>query len=164
MTIILKNKETLILEDFKFQCSVGKNGITKNKLEGDKKTPKGVFEIGNLYYRKDRLKKPNTKLKCIGILKSMGWCDNPKDKKNYNKLIKINKKQKFERLFRLDNKYDLLIPILYNTKNIIPNIGSAIFIHLTKNYKNTNGCIALKKTDFLILLKLIKKKTKIRII
>ncbi len=163
MTIILKNKETLILEDFKFQCSVGKNGITKNKLEGDKKTPKGVFEIGNLYYRKDRLKKPNTKLKCIGILKSMGWCDNPKDKKNYNKLIKINKKQKFERLFRLDNKYDLLIPILYNTKNIIPNKGSAIFIHLTKNYKSTNGCIALKKTDFLILLKLIKKNTKIRI-
>ncbi len=163
MTIILKNKETLILEDFKFQCSVGKNGITKNKLEGDKKTPKGIFEIGNLYYRKDRLKKPNTKLKCIGIKKNMGWCDNPKDKNSYNKLIKINKKQKFEKLFRLDSKYDLLIPILYNTKNIIPNKGSAIFIHLTKNYKSTNGCIALKKTDFLILLKLIKKNTKIRI-
>ena len=48
-------------------------------------------------------------------------------------------------------------------KNIKPNKGSAIFIHLTKNYKPTAGCIALKKKDFLILIKLINKKTKIKI-
>ena len=163
MTIILKNKETLILEDFKFYCSVGKNGLTKNKLEGDKKTPKGFFKIGNLYYRKDRLRKPNTKLKCISIKKNMGWCDDPKDKKSYNKLIKVNKKKKFEKLYREDHKYDLFIPILYNSKKVIPYKGSAIFIHLTKNYKTTNGCIALKKKDFLILLKLIRNNTKIKI-
>ena len=93
----------------------------------------------------------------------MGWCDDPKDKQSYNKIIKINKKQKFEKLYRVDNKYDLLIPILYNSKKIIPYKGSAIFIHLTKNYKSTNGCIALNKNDFLILLKLIKNNTKIRI-
>ena len=163
MSIILKNKESLILEDFTFNCSVGKNGLTENKFEGDKKTPKGFFEIGKLYYRKDRLKKPYTKLQCISIKKNMGWCDDPKDKQSYNKIIKINKKQKFEKLYRVDNKYDLLIPILYNSKKIIPYKGSAIFIHLTKNYKGTNGCIALNKNDFLILLKLIKKNTKIRI-
>ena len=44
----------------------------------------------------------------------MGWCDDIKNKKNYNKLIKINKKIKHEKLFRKDNKYDLLIPIKYN--------------------------------------------------
>ena len=58
----------------------------------------------------------------------------------------------------------ILIPISYNTKKVIMNKGSAIFIHLTKNYKNTLGCIALKKNDFLILLKLINKKTKIKIL
>ena len=163
MSIILKNKETLIFEDFKFDCSVGENGLTKNKFEGDKKTPKGSFKIGNLYYRKDRLNRPNTNLKCITIKKNMGWCDDPKDEKSYNKLIKINKRQKFEKLYRVDNKYDLVIPILYNTKNIVPYKGSAIFLHLTKNYNSTNGCIALKKNDFLILLKLIKKNTKIKI-
>ena len=42
----------------------------------------------------------------------MGWCDKPKEKKNYNKLIKIKKKLKYEKLFRKDEKYDLLIPIL----------------------------------------------------
>ena len=145
MTIIIKNKETLIYDDFKFRCSVGKKGFTQNKIEGDYKTPIGIFNIGNLYYRNDKFKKPNTKLKCIKIKKNMGWCDDPKDKKNYNKLVKINKKIKYEKLFRKDESYDFLIPILYNTKKTIPYKGSAIFIHLTKNYKHTQGCISLKK-------------------
>ena len=50
-----------------------------------------------------------------------------------------------------------------NTKKIISKKGSAIFMHLTKGYKKTAGCIALKKKDFLILIKLINRKTKIRI-
>ena len=164
MTIIIKNKDTLIFDDFKFQCSVGKLGFTKNKKEGDKKTPRGVFDIGNLYYRKDKHSKPTTKLKCIAIKKSMGWCDDPKNKKYYNKLIKIKKNIKHEILYRKDSKYDFIIPIKYNMKKIKIGRGSAIFIHLTKDYKKTLGCIALKENDFLILLKLINKKTKIKII
>ena len=163
MTIIIKNKDTLIFEDFKFQCSTGKMGLTKNKYEGDKRTPKGNFNIGNLYYRKDRNSKPDTKLKCIPIKKGMGWCNDPRSKKSYNKLIKIKKNLRHENLYRKDFKYDYIIPIEYNTKNIKPGKGSAIFIHLTKNYGKTLGCITLKKSDFLILLKLIDKKTKIRI-
>ena len=92
MTIIIKNKDTLIFEDFKFRCSIGKNGLTKNKIEGDKKTPKGIFNIGNLYFRKDRNQQPQTKIKCIPIRKNMGWCDDIRDKKNYNKLINSKKK------------------------------------------------------------------------
>ena len=61
------------------------------------------------------------------------------------------------------NKYDLLIPIKYNFKKTIAGLGSCIFIHLTKNYRPTAGCIALKKKDFLIMLKIIKKNTKIKI-
>ena len=155
MTIFLKNKGTLVCEDFIFHCSIGKNGVTKNKIEGDKRTPSGIFNIGNLYYRKDKYNKPSTKLKCIPITKKMGWCDDPNDKKNYNKLITIKKNIKHEKLYRKDHKYDFLIPILYNTKKIIPGKGSAIFIHLTNNLKSTLGCIALKKKDFMILLKLI---------
>ena len=164
MTIIVKNKDTLIFEDFKFQCSIGKLGFTKNKREGDKKTPKGVFNIGNLYFRKDRNSKPITKLKCIPISKNMGWCDDPKNKRYYNRLIKIRKNIKHEILYRKDTKYDFIIPIKYNTKKTKYGMGSAIFIHLTKNFEKTLGCVALKKDDFLILLKLINKKTKIKII
>ena len=161
MTIILKNKDTLQIDDFIFKCSIGKNGISKKKIEGDKKTPKGIFSIEKLYYREDKVLKPKTSLRCIKIKSSMAWCDDIKNKKKYNKLIKINKNTKHEKLYRNDCKYDLLIPIKYNFKNIVIGKGSCIFIHLTKDYKPTAGCIALKRKDFLIMLKLINNKTKI---
>ena len=163
MIILLKNKHTVQLGDFTFKCCVGRRGLTKSKREGDFKTPKGIFKIENLYFRKDRIKKLVTKLKCIEIKKNMGWCDDPESKK-YNQLIKIDKKISYEKLFRKDHKYDLLIPIKYNFERIIPNKGSCIFIHLTKNYKPTAGCVALNKKDFLIILKLINKNTKIKIL
>ena len=163
MTIFIKNKHTLQLDDFKFQCCIGKKGSTKYKQEGDNKTPKGIFGIENIYYRKDRKKKPITSLKSIVIKESMGWCDDVRYPKLYNKLIKVNKKIKHEKLKRKDYKYDLLIPIKYNFTKPIIGIGSCIFIHLTKNYNPTAGCVALKEKDFLILLKLIKKNSKIKI-
>ncbi len=163
MTIIIKNKERLIYDDFFFKCCVGKKGLTNKKKEGDKKSPKGIFNIEDLYYRKDKVYKPTTSLKCIPIKKNMGWCDDINNKKYYNKFIKIKKNIRHEKLFRKDNKYDLLIPISYNRKRRVIGKGSAIFLHLTNNYNKTDGCIALKKSDFLILLKLIKKKTKIKI-
>ena len=163
MTIILKDKATLVFDDFIFRCAIGMKGITKKKVEGDKKTPIGTFSLGNLYYRKDRYIKPLTKLKCIPIKNDMGWCHDVNSKKYYNKLIKINKKIRYERLFRKDNKYDFIIPINYNSKKPKIAKGSAIFIHLTKNFKPTSGCVALDKKDFLILAKLINKKTKIKI-
>ena len=163
MQIILKNNNTLLFDEFKFKCSIGKKGITSKKKEGDLKTPKGTYSLGSLFYRKDKHASPKTKLKKIAITKKMGWCDDTSSK-YYNKLITINKKIGHEKLFRKEMNYDLLIPINYNTKEIIKNKGSAIFIHLTKNYKKTLGCIALKKKDFLILIKIINKRTKIKII
>jgi L,D-peptidoglycan transpeptidase YkuD (ErfK/YbiS/YcfS/YnhG family) len=163
MTIILKKKHSLHIDNFKFKCCIGKNGLTSNKREGDKKTPIGYFKIENLYYRKDRKKKPVTLLKCIEIKKDMGWCNDTRFPKKYNKLFKINKKINHEKLKRNDYKYDYLIPIKYNFEKPIINLGSCIFIHLTKNYNPTAGCIALKEKDFLIMIRLIKKNSRIKI-
>ena len=161
MIIYLKKKKILKVDDFTFKCCVGKNGISKKKVEGDYKTPRGSFELEHLYFRKDRIAEPiYTKIKKKMIKKDMGWC-NDIDSKKYNKLIKINKKYRHEKLYRKDSKYDLLIPIKYNFKNIKKNLGSCIFIHITNNYAPTAGCIALKKKDFLILLKLISKNSRI---
>ena len=163
MNIFVKNKHTLQIDEFKFKCAIGTKGSTYNKIEGDKKTPKGVFKIENLYFRSDRKKKPLTALKTIEIKKDMGWCNDVNFPKKYNRIIKIQKKIKHEKLKRKDYKYDYLIPIKYNFKKTILGQGSCIFIHLTKNYKPTAGCVALKEKDFLIMLKLIKKNKKIRI-
>ena len=161
MTIIIKNKATLLFDDFKIKCSVGKKGFSIKKKEGDYTSPRGTFNLGNLYYRADRLQKPVSKLKCIKINKNMGWCDDPKSK-YYNKLIVIRKNLKisFEKLFRKDHKYDLLIPIKYNYKKIVKNKGSAIFLpKITLQLK-----YSFKGEDFLILSKLIKKTTKLKLI
>ena len=163
MIIFVKNKYTLQIDEFKFRCCIGKKGSTSWKKEGDKKTPKGLFKIENLYFRKDRKKKPSTSLKCIEIKKNMGWCHDVRFPKKYNKLFKIEKKIKHEKLNRKDFKYDFLIPIKYNFKKPIVSLGSCIFIHLTKDYKPTAGCVALNEKDFFIMLKLIKKDSKIKI-
>ena len=162
MLLRLKNKEYLIVDEFRFKCSIGKKGLNSKKIEGDHCTPTGVFKIGRVYYRSDRIKKLDTSLKTKKITKNMGWCDDPYNK-NYNKEIILNRKNKGEKFFRKDNAYDVLIVIEYNTNKTQPFKGSAIFIHLTKNYRPTEGCIALKKNDLLILLKIINKNSKIEI-
>ena len=163
MKIIIIKKDTLLYDEFKFKCSIGKNGRTTKKIEGDNKTPKGLYALGPLYFRNDRVSQISTKLRKIEIEKNFGWCDDVKSK-FYNKPIKINNTIRHEKLYRNDKKYDLLIPIEYNSKKPKKNKGSAIFIHLTTNYKKTQGCVAIKEKDMLILLKLINKKTKIKII
>jgi L,D-peptidoglycan transpeptidase YkuD (ErfK/YbiS/YcfS/YnhG family) len=161
MIIHVKNKNTLIIDNFIFKCCIGKNGINSNKKEGDFSTPRGLFNIKKLYFRKDRVGYPKCKIRKKIIKKNMAWCDDPNHIK-YNEEIKTYNKKLKENLFRKDYKYNYLITIDHNRKKII-NKGSGIFIHLTNNYKPTAGCIALKKKDFEILLKLIDKKTKIKI-
>ena len=161
MIIHVKNKNTLIIDDFKLKCCIGKKGLNSNKKEGDYSTPKGLYKLKKLYFRKDRVGIPKSKLTKKIIKKNMAWCDDPNHKK-YNEEIQIYEKKNRENLYRDDYKYDYIISISYNEKKI-PNKGSAVFIHLTDNYKPTAGCIALKKKDFEILLKLIDKKTKIKI-
>ena len=164
MPIIIKNKDTLIFDDFIMKCCIGKRGFTKNKVEGDKKTPTGKFNLGSLYLRGDRKIKPITKLDIVYIKKNMGWCNDIRSKRYYNKLIKIKSNLRHEKLYRKDYKYNFFIPIKFNWKNKKIGGGSAIFIHLTKNYKPTAGCIGVSEKDFLILIKLINKKTTIKIL
>ena len=161
MIIHVKNKNTLIIDDFKLKCCIGKNGLNYNKIEGDYSTPKGIFNLKKLYFRKDQVGIPICKLSKKIIKKNMASCDDPYNKK-YNEEIKINNIKLKENLYRKDRKYDYVISIDHNNKKI-PNKGSAIFIHLTTDYKPTAGCIGLKKKDFEILLKLINKQTKIKI-
>ena len=162
MNIKIK-KHLLLYKNYKLKCSIGKSGITNSKKEGDLATPKGIFKLGMLYYRKDRNKSLKSKLKKRTIKKHMGWCDDIKSKK-YNQEIHFPFKYGAEKLYRKDMMYDLLINIKYNCNPIIKNKGSAIFLHLKNNKnKTTAGCIAITKKDFLKIIPLIGVKTKISI-
>jgi L,D-peptidoglycan transpeptidase YkuD (ErfK/YbiS/YcfS/YnhG family) len=161
--IIINKSGYLKYRDLKFKCALGKSGIGNKKIEGDNITPKGVFNIIKIYYRKDRVKKLSSKFKLIEIKKNMGWCDDPKSRK-YNKLIKLPNKYSHEILYRKDNIYDLILVLNYNIKPTIKNKGSAIFIHVAKkNYKKTAGCVALKKVNLIKLINTLSKNVSIKI-
>jgi len=160
MHVFLKNKKIIFL-DYKIKCSIGKRGIRKKRVEGDKTTPRGTFKIKYLLYRKDRLSVIRTKLKKYVIKKNMGWCDDLNTTK-YNKLIKLPSSFKHEKLYRKDHIYDLILVINYNMNPTLKNRGSAIFIHVArKNYSPTRGCVAMTKIDIKILLKNLEKENKI---
>lgn len=161
--IIVKKTRYLIFKNLKFRCSLGKAGIKIKTKEGDNITPKGIFKILKLYYRPDKINKIDTALKKIKIKKNMGWCDDP-ESKYYNKEIKIPNKFSYEKLYRNDSVYDLIIVLNYNIRPTVKNRGSAIFIHIAKNkYPPTKGCIALKELHLIKILKEVNSNTLIRI-
>jgi len=148
----------------KFKCSVGKNGFTRNKAEGDLKTPIGNFKIIKCFYRSDRVKDIQSKLKFIDITKKMGWCDDVSSK-FYNKQVDTSLVRRHEKLFRRDSLYDIVLVLNYNTEPIKKFKGSAIFFHIaTKNFSPTQGCIGLEKNKLLKLVKYIDDRTQIKII
>ena len=160
MHIFLK-KKILYFRDYKIKCSIGKRGLTSKKREGDLKTPLGNFKFNLLLYRKDRIKKINTKIKKKAIKRNFGWCDDP-NSSNYNKLVKFPFSQSAERLYLKKNIYDLILVINFNTKPIIKRKGSAIFLHIAdKKFSATKGCIAIKKKSLIKILPFITRKTRI---
>ena len=162
MNIIIK-KHLLLYKGYKLKCAIGKSGIVSSKKEGDLGTPKGTFKLGTLYYRKDRNKSLKYKVKKKIIKKNMGWCDDTRSKK-YNQEINFPFKFGAEKLYRKDKIYDLFINIKYNSCPIIKKKGSAIFLHIAdRKYKATKGCVAISKNDFLKILPLINRNTKILI-
>ena len=160
---IFVNNKYISFNNYKVKCSVGKRGIGKKKKEGDLITPKGSFKIKNILYRKDRIKNIETKLETIPIKKNMAWCDDPSSKK-YNKLVILPFKFSHEKLYKKENIYDIILVLDYNMNPIKKNKGSAIFIHVAKdNFKKTSGCVAIKKTNLIKLIKEINPNSKVKI-
>jgi len=160
MNIRLKGKYLYYL-NYKIRCTLGKKGITKNKWEGDLKTPRGIFKFKKIFYRKDRVNLFKSSIKKKIIKKNIGWCDDVKSN-HYNKEIRFPFGGSAEKLWRKDNIYDLIIVINYNLNPIKKNKGSAIFLHISKkNYSPTKGCIAINKKDMLDLVANIKNNSRL---
>ena len=149
--------------NYKAKCAIGKRGIGNKRNEGDLITPKGKYKIKYILYRKDRIKRIQSKIKKIAITKNMGWCDDPKSR-DYNKLIKLPINYRYEKLYRKENIYDLILVLNFNMRPIVKKKGSAIFIHIAKkNYKKTEGCVAVNKVSLLKIIKKLKNNTKVLI-
>ena len=156
-----------------YRCQIGDGGLklARQKIEGDKTTPIGKWYLISIYYRSDKLLRPklhkNNILKINKITKNCSWCDDVRSNK-YNEYVKVYNFQSsnfnYEKLWREDNAYDIIIVTSHNVKPTIKNKGSAIFLHCSfSDDRNTAGCIALKKKDLFFLLKNITDKTFIKI-
>tara|TARA_B100001093_G_scaffold314072_1_gene299669 strand:- start:227 stop:769 length:543 start_codon:yes stop_codon:yes gene_type:complete len=173
LVINFNNKNFLKVGNKVFRCQIGEKGFKKpsRKVEGDKSTPIGKWYLESLYYRPDRIFRPKLKkknfIKLNKITKHCCWC-NDVNSKYYNKYINIKSspfnKISYEKLWREDNAYDIIINISHNTKPIIKNKGSAIFIHCSfDDLRTTAGCVALKKRDLMFIIKNIKSEPYIQI-
>ena len=162
MKIEIRKSGLLKYKNFVCKCTIGKKGIKSEKREGDNTTPRGTFSLGKIYYRKDRVSNVQSKLKKKKIMRGMGWCHDVNSKR-YNRESKFLNYKKTENLFRQDLKYDIFVVINYNSNPVKIGRGSAIFLHLTKNYAPTKGCVAMAKKNLIYLLSKIQKNTKIKI-
>ena len=162
MKLLVKNN-FLHTDKDKFRCSVGLNGLRKDKTEGDLCTPIGTFNIIKIYYRPDKLGKLKFNIPASPILENDGWCDDPQSE-FYNQHIKFPFNKSAEKLFRNDDLYDILCVLDYNTNPILPGKGSAIFLHVSRpNYAGTEGCIAMGRSAIIQIAQIIPPNTTITI-
>lgn len=143
--------------------ALGRSGIVANKFEGDGGTPRGLFRLKRLWWRKDRMPRPATGLPVRTIRPDDAWSEDPQDRR-YNRPVKRADGEAGDRLTRDDNLYDLIIEIDHNDRPRVARRGSAVFIHLARpGFKPTAGCVALRRNDLLRLLERIGPRTRIRI-
>jgi L,D-peptidoglycan transpeptidase YkuD (ErfK/YbiS/YcfS/YnhG family) len=163
-TIRAKIKErSLSVDGISFFCVFGRDGVTKDKVEGDWKTPIGTFPIKKIFYRKDKIPNLETQIESTPLSPDDAWCDDI-EKEEYNTFIKLPFDGSYENLWRDDDMYDIIIILGYNDEPIIKGKGSAIFIHIAKeNMEYTKGCLAIKKEDMLTLVKNISLNSEIEI-
>ena len=141
--------------------ALGRGGIIANKREGDGGTPKGVFRPKRLWWRADRLPRPQTFLPVRAIRPDDAWCEDPASR-HYNRPIRLGASGGGDRLRRDDHLYDFIIEIDHNTSPRVAGRGSAVFLHLARpDFSPTAGCVSMTRSAMLQLLRQIGPHTKI---
>jgi L,D-peptidoglycan transpeptidase YkuD (ErfK/YbiS/YcfS/YnhG family) len=131
-----------------FRCAIGPSGViaADQKREGDGASPVGVWPFRRVLFRPD-VGAPVTQLPADPIAPDDGWCDDPEDPA-YNRPIKLPYRASFEKMWRDDHIYDLVVVLGHNDDPPKPYFGSCIFLHLARDdYSPTQGCVALARPD-----------------
>ncbi|MEO1189666.1 MAG: L,D-transpeptidase family protein [Pseudomonadota bacterium] len=127
------------------QCALGRGGVigAAQKREGDGTSPLGKWRMKRVFYRPDRVERPETVLPTIPLRELDGWCDAP-EHPLYNRPVRLPFEASHERLWRNDHVYDLIVEIAHNDDPVEPYRGSAVFLHLSRDdFRPTEGCVAI---------------------
>jgi L,D-peptidoglycan transpeptidase YkuD (ErfK/YbiS/YcfS/YnhG family) len=141
--------------------ALGRGGIRANKREGDGGTPRGTFFPLRLWWRADRHARPKTFLPVRPIRPEDAWCEDPADR-HYNQPVRLGRDQGGDRLTRDDHLYDFIVEIDHNAAPRIAGRGSAVFLHLARsNFSPTAGCVSMRRSAMLRLLRRMGPQTRI---
>ncbi len=153
---IATSSGTFYAGDLEFACTLGRGGViaADEKREGDGASPIGLWRLKRVFYRADRLDRPATGLPVTPLTPNDGWCDEP-NHALYNRPVTLPFAASHEKLWRDDHAYDVIVEIAHNDDPVVPDHGSAIFLHLAHDDgRETAGCVALGREDMLDVLKL----------
>ena len=143
-TGLAKGKGLLIADSLVVPCALGRSGIHRLKREGDGAAPQGRWRPVAVFYRADRLRRPQAALPVRPLRPDDGWCDDPTDR-GYNRPVRLPYAGHHERLWRTDRLYDIVVVLDYNLTRPRPGAGSAIFLHIAApDFSPTAGCIAVE--------------------
>lgn len=137
------------------QCALGRGGVIHalQKREGDGTSPLGKWRMKRVFYRPDRMGRPDTRLPIVPLNEHDGWCDSA-NHPLYNRPVSLPFAASHERLWREDHVYDLVVELDHNDDPVVPGLGSAIFFHLSRDdFRPTEGCVAIPKDYMLAVLK-----------
>lgn len=140
--------------DIELPCLIGKGGAiaAEAKREGDGATPCGRWPIRAVLLRPDRVGMiPDLKLPWRWLRPDDGWSDDPADP-SYNRPVRHPHSHSAEHLWRDDGAYDVIVVLGHNDSPPRPRRGSAIFLHCTAGRDFTEGCVAVAKSDLVMLL------------
>jgi len=129
---------------------------TPQKVEGDLRTPVGVFTLGSAFGRSPREEMPWLRFPYRQLTAATEAIDDPASR-YYNRIVERTQVtqpdwQSSEHMGHIP-VYELGIEIAHNPDRIA-RAGSCLFIHLWPKERNgTSGCTALHRADLLELLR-----------
>lgn len=143
-------------------ADIGSSGAKEHKIEGDKATPKGIF---NFIIAIGMHENPGSLLPYYAIKSGDVWVTDPQSK-YYNLFVRkdtvfIDWSAQIE-LSKRPIRYAYPLVIDYNISHRAPYIGSAFFVQCS-NGKPTEGSIGLPRSVVEELLTFVDKETKIYI-
>lgn len=132
-----------------FPSSIGRNGLTTRKREGDGASPVGTHRIVGMLYRPDRIAAHHLPTWARPIRLNDLWSD-ASDDVDYNQLVRAPYGFSHEKLRRADPLYDLILITDWNWPEAQPGQGSAIFLHIWRRPRHgTEGCVAFSREDLI---------------
>lgn len=141
---------------------IGRNGLGKT-MEGDGKTPTGVFHFNRAFGIADD---PGCAISYVKVDDDTYWSGDPRDGYHYNELVSIRdlpgldlESGDSEHIVDYPYHYQYCLNISYNEEGI-PGRGSAIFLHCLGPAKPfTGGCVAIPEDQMRYVMQTIDSDT-----